>query len=335
MINALLFVAELQFLKKRIKKSRQSAYAKGTFSNLRTQIRAYLLFCDHFGLDPFPANTEVLAYYIQFLALNFRAHGSILNYISGLRFAHVLLGYEFPDIRVPELRLLLRGIARLSLHVVRQAKPVDAALLLRWSRLVDWSCPRSVTMWCISLFAFFLMARKSNLVFSPGAQVDPRMIICRGDIKRSRSGLTVTFRKTKTRQFGGKGLRVPLVPHPNKMLCPVTAFLRMVAMIPAPPPAVAFISLPLLRPVTYAEWSEYVRSSVGQLGENPTLFSSHSFRRGGASHAFRSGVPPELIQLHGGWTSDAFRRYIDFSLVQRTSVSQAMVRSLGSGSLLG
>lgn len=37
------------------------------------------------------------------------------------------------------------------------------------------------------------------------------------------------------------------------------------------------------------------------------------FCRGGATYAFRSGVPGELIQVMGDWKSDAYKRYFDFS----------------------
>lgn len=42
-------------------------------------------------------------------------------------------------------------------------------------------------------------------------------------------------------------------------------------------------------------------------------YTGHSFRRGGATYAFRSGVPGELIQVMGDWKSDAYKRYFDFS----------------------
>jgi hypothetical protein len=46
------------------------------------------------------------------------------------------------------------------------------------------------------------------------------------------------------------------------------------------------------------------------IGENPDEFSTHSFRRGGASWAFTAEVPTELIQLYGDWRSDAYKKYL-------------------------
>ena len=38
---------------------------------------------------------------------------------------------------------------------------------------------------------------------------------------------------------------------------------------------------------------------LARVGHGADLYSSHSFRGGGATYAFESGVPSELIHLHG------------------------------------
>jgi hypothetical protein len=56
---------------------------------------------------------------------------------------------------------------------------------------------------------------------------------------------------------------------------------------------------------------ETLRFCLGRIGVNPTEFSRHSFRRGGATFAYRMGVSPLLIKLMGDWSSDAYMIYID------------------------
>ena len=48
------------------------------------------------------------------------------------------------------------------------------------------------------------------------------------------------------------------------------------------------------------------------------------FRRGGSTYAFISGVPADLIQLHGDWRSDAYKKYLGFSLEDKMSVAERM-----------
>ena len=64
------------------------------------------------------------------------------------------------------------------------------------------------------------------------------------------------------------------------------------------------------------------------LGFDESNYSSHSFRRGGASFAFANGVDPILIQRQGDWLSDCFKVYLDLSVVERTSVNRTMSSSL-------
>jgi hypothetical protein len=62
------------------------------------------------------------------------------------------------------------------------------------------------------------------------------------------------------------------------------------------------------------------------IGENPDEFSTHCFRRGegGSSWVFAAEVPTKLIQLYGDWCSDAYKKYLKFSLEDKISVANRM-----------
>jgi integrase len=47
------------------------------------------------------------------------------------------------------------------------------------------------------------------------------------------------------------------------------------------------------------------------LGNDPAGYGMYSLRRGGVTFFMAQGVPLETIRLFGGWTSEAFLRYID------------------------
>ena len=78
--------------------------------------------------------------------------------------------------------------------------------------------------------------------------------------------------------------------------------------------------------ITYKSFQNYLRNLSDKLGLDSQLFSSHSFRRGGATFAFESGVPSELIQLHGDWKSDAYKKYLSFSLKDKVLVAKMMIK---------
>ena len=81
-------------------------------------------------------------------------------------------------------------------------------------------------------------------------------------------------------------------------------------------------------PISYNLLQDFIKKAVAALGLNPVKYSSHSLRRGGASWAFHSRVPGELIQSHGDWTSLCYLRYLDFSLEERYEVSSKMTNAI-------
>ena len=62
---------------------------------------------------------------------------------------------------------------------------------------------------------------------------------------------------------------------------------------------------------------------------DPNGFTGHSFRRrGDASRSFQSGVPGELTQVCGDWASDAYKKYLEFSMQNKLSLAALLIRGL-------
>ena len=71
------------------------------------------------------------------------------------------------------------------------------------------------------------------------------------------------------------------------------------------------------------------RSSLVATGiSNAQSFRGHSFRRGAASWAFRCGVPGEIIQLYGDWSSDAYKLYLEFSLESKLALANQLRQAI-------
>ena len=140
-------------------------------------------------------------------------------------------------------------------------------------------------------------------------------------------GLLVTFKCTKTIQFGERKLRIPLLPIPASPLCPVSAFRRMVRLVPASSSSALFL-LPGRRRLNILTKSifisEFRRVLLAAGIANASSFRGRSFRRGAASWAFNCGVPGELIQLYGDWASDAYKVYLEFSLQSKLTLANQL-----------
>ena len=157
--------------------------------------------------------------------------------------------------------------------------------------------------------------------------------MCRGDIFTAEVGLLVLFKWTKTIQCNERRLLLPLVPIKGSPLCPVAMFQRMCELVPAPSNAPAFI-FDFSRKGGYLSVSKnqfvsFLRSKLSLAGVTHSfLYRGHSFRRGAASFAFNCGVPRELIQVFGDWSSDSYKSYLEYSLAARFKVASDIAATL-------
>ena len=307
-------------------RSRSMAFAVGTHANLKVQWRAYLLFCNYYEIEPFKNSSNTLCLYAQFLSRSFKSVDSIKNYLNGIRILFLISDLNVDIFYSFEVKLTLKGLKRKLLHMPKQALPITLEILTKFYDLLDHTNRVDVTYWCLFLFAFMLMSRKSNLVPISSKHFDKSKQLCRGDITVFQSCLLVRFKWTKTIQFGNRNLILPLVAIPASIFCPVEAYQKMCSLNPgsAEDPAFFVSKRNKVYALTYAEFQKKLRILIAAIGLDSSLFSSHSFRRGGASLANQAGVPANLIQIMGDWKSDAYKRYIKCSITDRFRVSHTV-----------
>lgn len=314
--------------------TQKSAFAEGTKANLSSQWKKFEVFCALMGDCKVPISAHQLCLYIQYLSRSLKSPSSVRNYVSGLKTFHYLLGLPFPSTSELEVKLTFRGLDRLKNHVPSKAAPVDPSLLLDLHALLDTSKPHDAVVWCLFVFMFFLFARKSQFLPLSVRSVDLNKILLRSDVKVIKDHFQVTFRWTKTTQFG-RVVEIPLVPIPNSPLCPVQAWENMTTLVPAPPSTPMFV-MPRgsrLVPFIYPVFQSVFKSLVKLSGRDSSVYSSHSFRRGGASFALKLGLPGPVIQSQGNWASDAYLGYLDVSYQQRLSLARHFASALLTGGL--
>ena len=271
---------------------------------------------------------QTLATYVLFLAGSLRSPKSVAAYVRGVKTLFVLLDYNVDHFDAIMLRLALKGVARKFPHRPHRAYPLTPSILLKLFELLDFGIVDHVVFWSLILTGFFTMARKSNLMVTSGT--DGAIPVKRGHIRYHSGMLVFYFVWSKTNQFGARVHSVPVSPIHNSVLCPVLAYSNMLRQVPAPNDSLAFVTRvdQALVPVSYSRFQCFFRSCLAKIGLPASKYSSHSMRRGGASHAFRVGVPGELIQLHGDWKSDAYKSYLEVSLNQRYQVAASMSSSI-------
>ena len=110
-------------------------------------------------------------------------------------------------------------------------------------------------------------------------------------------------------------------------LCPVTAFERLL-LLEIKCCNGALFTLPSGSCITYHLFQKKLRSCLSSVGLEANNYSSHSFRRGFATLAFQSDMPPEYIQLLGDWKSDAYKNYLVLGWGDKVKILNQMFRNL-------
>ena len=130
----------------------------------------------------------------------------------------------------------------------------------------------------------------------------------------------VEIRWTKTIQFRQRRLLLPLLKSPVHGVCIQKWMAKMLRLVPGVPSDPLFC-LPSYRgrnvPLTSGMLLKKLRYWLSKLRCNSSMYTLHSLRRGGATHAFKCKVPMPIIRLMGDWISDCYLRYIDLTMDSR------------------
>ena len=308
--------------------SKRHAYAEGTFSNLETQFRSYFAFCIYFQRTSLPANSDTICGFVQFLSRSLKP-GSVRNYLSGVRTLHSLLGFTYKFSEDFHLQLVMRGISRINPHVPRRARPITPRILVNFHSHMDHEDSLHCCVWACALVLFFSMSRLGSIL-PRSTKKDKRIFLTKDRLRFCQEGLLLTLLHTKTIQFGRRFLHVPLL-HLDSVLCPVKAYRHLMEKVGhlSFTPAFVFIHLGRIRWLTRELFIRTFRE-IAQVFISGDVheFTGHSFRRGGATWAFDSGVPGELIQVCGDWASDAYKRYLDFGLQRKLDLAAVFCKDL-------
>ena len=91
---------------------------------------------------------------------------TICNYDSSVGTVAHLLGVTVPKHEFPDVLLVLKEIKKTSVKTPRIAHTMIPEILLRIKIVLDLSNPVHTIMWNLFLKSFFLMLRKSNVLYT-------------------------------------------------------------------------------------------------------------------------------------------------------------------------
>ena len=138
----------------------------------------------------------------------------------------------------------------------------------------------------------------------------------------------VTF--SKTIQFGQRELVIPIPGNEDEAMDPVRHLRALFLMCPCPAESPAF-SYSKDMCITYTGFTTSLKQLLRKAGYDPSLYTGHSFRRGGATLLYKLGVSILQIQASGDWSSQCFARYLYVSEEERLKVQTLGADAISSG----
>ena len=305
-------------LNREVKQYRSQLFAESTKATYKTHRNTYFRFCLYMGYPPVPVHPTHLLQYAAFLARSLKPN-SVRSYLNIIGILHKEFGLPNPLLDNWPLKSLLTGIRRALGTPPNQKLPISPDILLRLHDTLDFTISCDSSFWAICLVAFFGMFRKSHLLPTSRVNFDPSKQLTRADFKFFSWGTLVTIRWSKTIQFRERVVDIPLPCIPRSKLCPTLVVMHAFRLAASSNPrdqAFAWVDLnsPGLRIFTYSMFLTKLREHLTSIGIDPKAYAGHSFRRGGASFAYQSGIPVELIKALGDWRSDTILIYLTMPL---------------------
>jgi hypothetical protein len=153
------------------------------------------------------------------------------------------------------------------------------------------------------------------------------------------------FIETRKNDQYREGHRVPLAKWPGNPACPVSLVNRLLSKIKhfeplagsKAQPTRPLFSFPISDHVygrtrlEYARCLDALKKMLLAIGIDPSKYSTHSLRSGGASQAVAAGIPLQEVMRHGGWkSSQAALGYIQPTIESRLDITRIMQHAIGT-----
>ena len=304
-------------------------YAEGTKRNHRSNIKQFIIFCTKFGRPVCPTDSETLMAFAR-LESETIGYNSIKNIFASIKFLHKATNVEFPEDDW-QVESTLKAIKRELSGAAYQTLPITPDILSKMYMFTDTSTPKGLAEWACFLTSFYCLLRKSSAVPKSLQSFDSVTGLSRLKVSfpESRNICMVLQNHSKTNQFGNKEMITPMVANQVTHLCPVFHMKQLFTSfdLPGNLPAFSYIERNQVKCVTYDGFTKTLRRLLDAAGYKASSYSGHSFRRGGASHLYRLGADPLLIQATGDWKTDCYARYVFLSFDQRLLAQEKMANN--------
>lgn len=288
-------------------------------------VRSFISFVDAHNIRPaFPATVQTLCLWLTFLASppSSLTLGTCKVYLSAVITRHIELGLHHPLADAPPmLTRIMAGIKRMGAHPSRPKLPITTAMLATMRPHLRLQHRSDILLWAMMWTATTGLLRISE--FATRGNTDTTRILClhqltfydhaerpytpieavSADHEVRYALLRLTASKTDPFRAG-----VDIVLSAPTTLAALLAYAAH--LLPTSNPTTPLFHHPDRTAVTRTWLMKRVEGLLRQTGCDSRLYSSHSFRKGGAVSLQAKGVGDSLVRRSGRWKSDAFNLYV-------------------------
>ena len=237
-------------------------------------------------------------------------------YVSTVRAWHERrFGAMLPNYSVARLKAVFKGMERLVGGKPKKLRRgVRTQLLAQAIERSLGNSPLDVTLRAACEVAFCGLLRVSEYTSSVKGAYDKRRLPVVGDVsfgvdEDGEYATVMTCPSKKGSKSQGKS--VPIELRDGRFLQPVASLRAMLRQRKAAPDEPLFVGGGA--PLSSAKMTAVVKWLMESVGEDKSLYGSHSLRIGGATAALAGGVPPEVIRIMGRWDSEVYEIYCRMS----------------------
>lgn len=285
--------------------------ADQTRKSYYTATRSYTINCALIGKPPFPATLETLLAWVSNMGEKHISPKSIKLYLAGVRSFQVDMGTIRKDLEVfhhPTLERIIQGIRRLRGEPdVKERLPITRLILLALLATFNTDTQTGATFhaaFCLAFAGFLRMGEFTWTAADREAEF-AQWHMTRAAVSFGNDRVYVQLPASKTDPFR-QGVKLTIATADDEA-CAFKSLHRLYNNFPRP------LQTPLFdtdKGFNRQRVTKVLRDSLSTLGYRGN-YSGHSFRRGAATSASRSGLSKEDIMTLGRWKSDSYRLYIE------------------------
>ena len=324
------------------------ALANNTKSNYNT-VKNNIRRCE-LALDcdlKFPWTITQTLHFIAYLLFTRNVKSNTVScQLSGVRMAHIELGFDNPNLRTPLVNLLLRGTEhwdkiqeRLSGAKSRTPVTIDMMRVIK-RKLLESSYDHltKVTFWAACTLIWNGSLRVHEALSRSQNSYDPQTTLLKSDVEIfretinhvDRSVIKILIKSPKEDRIG-KDMCLEIFGN-NTFLCPVRALNKYLSERTKLDKFNQDLPLFLKQNskcLSGRDFNIILSDLTAEVTENSSsIVKSHSLRAGVPSELAKQGADPHHIQGVGRWSSDAWKDYCKLGRKKRMNITDNLCSSI-------